>query len=512
MSGREADMSAKQETDLLKNLRLSTRIFVVGLVPLVCVACLLTWLQVRVNTWIFETKREKTMHLVQSAWGVLNFYGSQAGAGRMTTVQAQESARQALKGMRYGQNDYFWINDLRPRMIMHPTNPALDGRDLTEYKDPTGLRLFVKMVEVCTSRGEGLVEYMWAKPGGSDPLPKVSFVKLYSPWGWIVGSGIYVDDVKAELRAMLLVLSAAGGLASALSLLCAYLMARSIARPIQYAVTELASGADQIARAAAQISSTSRTLAEGATEQAASLQETSAASEEITSITRKNADTSREVAGSIGETVGIVADANYKLEELTRCMHDIDGFSDKIVRVIKVIDGIAFQTNILALNAAVEAARAGEAGLGFAVVADEVRNLAHRSANAAKETAALIDESVVTSKMGLTKLDRVAGAVSGITARAARINKQVDEVRAASQEQAKGVEQVSMAILKIEQVTQRTAAVAQESAAAGEEMSVQAESMRSAVRSLEDLVYAAQPGFTPTRKRDFRKRDFQEDR
>ena len=171
-------------------------------------------------------------------------------------------------------------------------------------------------------------------------------------------------------------------------------------------------------------------------------------------------------------------------------MHDIDGFSDKIVRIIKVIDGIAFQTNILALNAAVEAARAGEAGLGFAVVADEVRNLAHRSANAAKETAALIDESVVTSKMGLTKLDRVAGAVSGITARAARINKQVDEVRAASQEQAKGVEQVSMAILKIEQVTQRTAAVAQESAAAGEEMSVQAESMRSAVRSLEDLVYA----------------------
>lgn len=476
---------------MFKNLKLSVRISLVGLLPVVCFAGLLTWVHLRTNTWFYDAKREKTTHVVQAAWGVLDFYGSEARAGRMTTGQAQESAKQALKNLRYGQNDYFWINDLRPRMIMHPTNPALDGQDLADYKDPAGLRLFVKMVEVCTSRGEGLVEYMWPKPGASEAVPKISFVKLYSPWGWIVGSGIYVEDVRAELRAMSLLLLAAGGLVSALSLHWAYRMARSIVGPIHYVVTELAGGAGQIAAAAGQISSSSQSLAQGTTEQAASLQETSAAGEEVTSITRKNAEISKEVAANMADTSELVADANCRLEEMIRCMHDIDVSSHEIVRVIKVIDEIAFQTNILALNAAVEAARAGEAGMGFAVVADEVRNLAQRCAAAARETAVLIDQSVTASKTGGARLEKVAGAVSTITTRTARIKTLVDEVHMGNREQAKGIEQVAKAIVRIEQVTQRTTAVAQESASSSEEMSAQAESMRSLVRRLEDLVHSA---------------------
>lgn len=489
---------------MFKNLKLSTRILVVGVLPVACFACLLTWLQLRTSAWIYDAKREKTMHLVQSAWGILDFYGSQAAAGRMTTEQAQESARQVLKSLRYGQNDYFWINDLRPRMIMHPTNAALDGQDLTDYKDPAGLRVFVKMAEVCADRGEGLVEYIWAKPGASVPMPKISFVKLYRPWGWIVGSGIYVDDVTAEIRAVLLALLAAGGLVSALSLLCAHLMARSIAGPIQSVVTEMVEGAGQIAKAAGQISASSQSLAQGAVEQAASLQETSAASEEITSATRKNADASEEVAGNMAATSALVADANCKLEEMIRCMHDIDASGGKIIRIIKVIDEIAFQTNILALNAAVEAARAGEAGMGFAVVADEVRSLAQRCATAARETAALIDESVSTSKMGGAKIEQLAGAVSGITTRTARIKTLVDGVRTGGREQAKGIEQVAKAIAEMEQVTQKTAAVAEESASASEEMSAQAESIRSLVWRLEDLVNAGRArSTTHARQRDF---------
>ena len=191
---------------MLENLKLSTRILLVGLVPLLCVVFVLTWVQLRMNHWVYEAKSEKTMHLVQSAWGVLDFYGSQARAGRMTAEQAQDSAKQALKNLRYGNNDYFWINDLGPRMIMHPINPAMDGQDLTGYEDPDGLRLFVKAVEVCTRRGEGAIQYRWVKPGTSVPVPKTSFVKLYEPWGWIVGSGIYVDDVQAQLLAMVIAL------------------------------------------------------------------------------------------------------------------------------------------------------------------------------------------------------------------------------------------------------------------------------------------------------------------
>ena len=477
---------------MFKNLKLSTRILAVGLLPVVCFACLLIWIEMRIDNWVYGAKREQTTHLVQTAWGVLDFYGSQARAGRMTTEQAQDAARQAIKSLRYGQNDYFWINDLHPRMIMHPTNAALDGKDLTDYKDPNGVRLFTRMVEVCTSRGEGLVEYLWPKPGSTEPEPKISFVKLYRPWGWIVGSGVYVDDVRSELRALVLLLLAAGVLASVLSSLNAYLAARSIAGPILYVVRELAGAADQITGAVNQMSTSSRSLAQGVTEQAATLEETAAASEEITTITRKNAETSREVASNMADTSGLVADANCKLEEMIRCMHGINTASDKVIRIIKVIDEIAFQTNMLALNAAVEAARSGEAGLGFAVVADEVRRLAQRSAAAAKETTDLIDESVSASKMGGSKLEQVAGAVTSVTVKTAKTRTLVEALDVGSSEQAKGIEQVSKAIMQMELVTQSTAGVAEESASASQEMAAQAESVRDLVRCLEDVVHSNQ--------------------
>ena len=167
----------------------------------------------------------------------------------MTTEQAQQAAKQAIRQMRYGKDDYFWINDTQPRMVMHPTNPKMDGQDLSSYADPNGLHLFVKAVELCRNNGEGTIEYMWAKPGLTEPAPKISFVKQYAPWGWIVGSGIYVDDVRAESRSMLLLLLSAAGVVAILSVAVAVLMTRSIARPIQQVVSDLGSGADQIAEA-----------------------------------------------------------------------------------------------------------------------------------------------------------------------------------------------------------------------------------------------------------------------
>jgi methyl-accepting chemotaxis protein len=473
---------------LLGNLKLSTRIVAVALLPVACFVAVLVWLDTRVDDWINNAKRDEITHLVQSASSVLNDYASQVQAGRMTLRQAQEAAKQAVKSFRYGKDGYFWINDEHPRMIMHPTNPSLDGKDLTDYKDPTGLRVFVKMVEVCSRQDQGLVEYLWPKPGFSKPVPKLSSVKIFRPWGWIVGSGMYIDDVGVELARIRLVMLIVGGLVSLLVTLCAYWIARSIARPIQSAVSELASAAGEVAQASAQISTGSQTLAQGATEQAASLEETSAASEQIASITRKNADTSREVAESVGGATELVADANSKLEEMVRRMRDIDQSSDKTIRIIKVIDEIAFQTNILALNAAVEAARAGEAGMGFAVVADEVRTLAQRCATAAGETAVLIDESVALSKAAGTQLGQVADSVDGITRRTARIKILADGINVGSEEQAKGIQQVSMAIGQMGQVTQRSAAVAEESASASQQLLSHARSLSGLVGRLEALL------------------------
>ena len=252
--------------------------------------------------------------------------------------------------------------------------------------------------------------------------------------------------------------------------------------------TQLSDGTEQVAGAATQVAGSSQTLAQGASQQAASLEETSASVEEITSMVKKNAENSQSVAGLMSNTEKLVKDGNRTLEEMVISMHEINASSDKIAKIIKVIDEIAFQTNILALNAAVEAARAGEAGMGFAVVADEVRNLAQRSAQAARDTAALIEESITKSNEGSGKLQKVTDVIRAMTESSTKVKILVDEVNLGSQEQARGIDGISKAIQQMNQLTQNTAASAEESASASEELSAQAETIGHAVARLRDLV------------------------
>jgi methyl-accepting chemotaxis protein/methyl-accepting chemotaxis protein-1 (serine sensor receptor) len=203
---------------------------------------------------------------------------------------------------------------------------------------------------------------------------------------------------------------------------------------------------------------------------------------------RKNAENSSTAAGNMTEASQRVEEANRNLAQMVVSMNEINASSDKISKIIKVIDEIAFQTNILALNAAVEAARAGEAGMGFAVVADEVRNLAQRCAQAAKDTAGLIEESIAKSNDGKTKLDQVAAAVGSITDVANKVKTLVDEVKLGSEEQARGIEQVAKAITQMEKVTQTTAANAEQSASASEQLSAQSDTLRAIVARLNGMV------------------------
>ena len=250
----------------------------------------------------------------------------------------------------------------------------------------------------------------------------------------------------------------------------------------------MAEGAELVAGAAAQVSEASQSVAQGATEQAASLEETSASTEEISSIGRKNADHALQVAGLMQQSEAGAGEVHQTLGRMVEKMKEIDSSSNKIARIIKVIDEIAFQTNILALNAAVEAARAGESGLGFAVVADEVRNLAQRCAQAAKDTAALIEESIETSRDGNARLDQMAGAVRAMTESSAEVKTLVDQVNVGSQEQARGMEQIQRAVVQMEQVTQKNAAGAEESASAGAELTGHAETLRTLVGEMREMV------------------------
>jgi len=265
-------------------------------------------------------------------------------------------------------------------------------------------------------------------------------------------------------------------------------MVRGITATLGRTVDELRLASECTASAASQISSASQALADSSSEQAASIEETSASSDEINSMARQNDRNSRSAAEKMGHASRQIADANLRLEEMVQSMTEINSSSEKVSKIIKTIDEIAFQTNILALNAAVEAARAGEAGMSFAVVADEVRNLAKRCAQAAQDTSGLIADSIGKTKDGKSKLDLVAGSIRSITESAQEVKVLVDHIQSASEQQSHGTQQVSEALSKMQEVTAQTAAGAEASAAAGQELSSQSEALRATVGRLAAMV------------------------
>ena len=280
----------------------------------------------------------------------------------------------------------------------------------------------------------------------------------------------------------------------------AFFLTRSITRPINRAIEGLGDNADQVVSASTQVSSASQSLAEGASEQAASIEETSSSLEEMSSMTKQNAENANQADAITKEAGKLVMKANEAMGRLTASMEEISAASAETSKIIKTIDEIAFQTNLLALNAAVEAARAGEAGAGFAVVADEVRNLAMRAAEAAKNTANLIEGTVtkVNEGSGLVKVtSETFGEAASMTNKTGDL---VSEIAAASSEQAQGIDQINKAITEMDKVTQLNAASAEESASASEEMNAQAEQMKSIVAGLEALVGGNRNGGTRNNK------------
>ena len=277
-------------------------------------------------------------------------------------------------------------------------------------------------------------------------------------------------------------------IAAVLGLTLGLLIANGIAGPINRITAGMSEGANQVASASGQVSSASQSLAEGASEQAASIEETSSSMEEMSSMTKRNAENAGNADGLMKEANQVVKTANASMGQLTQSMEEISKASEETSKIIKTIDEIAFQTNLLALNAAVEAARAGEAGAGFAVVADEVRNLAMRAANAAKDTAQLIEGTVKKVSDGSVLVSSTNEAFSRVAETTGKVGTLVAQIAQASKEQSSGIDQVNLAISEMDKVVQQNAANAEESASASEEMSAQAEQLKEYVDDLVLLV------------------------
>ncbi len=417
----------------------------------------------------------------------------------------QESAshlRQQVMNIKVGETGYVYVLDSKGAYVISKDGKR-DGEVIWDSRDADG-KYFIREVvqeamKLDSDKGEiATVRYAWKNP--EDPAPRMKIVRVmyFEPWDWIIGVGSYEDEFRQAEREVAkigragnIVLGAITAASVVISCVLWAFVAGRLAGRINRIVAMLTSGAEQTAAAASQVSASSQSLAEGSSEQAASLEETSSSIEEMSSMTKQNAANAKEASALSTQTLEASQRGTEAVQRMSAAIGKIKASSDETARIIKVIDEIAFQTNLLALNAAVEAARAGEAGKGFAVVAEEVRNLAQRSAEAAKNTQQLIDESQKNAADGVRVTEDVTSALSEIASGAQKVADLLSEVSAASDEQARGIGEINAAVGQMDQVTQQVAASAEESAAASEELAAQAEQLNQIVAELAEIVGGA---------------------
>ncbi|HEY3346318.1 MAG TPA: methyl-accepting chemotaxis protein [Nitrospirota bacterium] len=453
-----------------------------------------------------ETMKDKAASLrnvLDVAFVQINRIGAMEASGKLTREQAQKSAIEILKAVRYGGSNYIFVTDMTPKMVMHPIKPELDGKDLTEDKDPDGKYLFRDMLEVARTRKEGNVNYMWPKPGQAKPVEKMTYVREFEPWGWIIGTGFYVGEVSSAVAVVRNELLVVFFISLLFSGALAYYAARVIKLPVKKALlyclklkdgdltareksdsndeagivldsmSNMAENIDavmqevrqaslKVTSSTAELSATAEELAAGAASQEIEASQVAAAMEQMSATVLEVARNSAEAAESAqqaarkarsgGETVVKTVERMENIARTTsqtaEIVKTLGHSSEKIGEIVGVINDIADQTNLLALNAAIEAARAGEQGRGFAVVADEVRNLAERTTKATKEIAEMIRSIQSDTK----------GAVKAMSAGTAEVEDGVELARNAGQELMEIVDQAE----RVTEMIQRIAAAAEQ--------------------------------------------------
>jgi methyl-accepting chemotaxis protein len=508
------------------NLSFRQKLWVPLICSLFCITAIFLHDAVQLRNTRIEERMADLANLDDMGMSVLKLYGDKAQSGALSKEDAQKQAMAIIKTLRYGKDGYLSLTSNAGVTIMHPIKPENDGKNMLDFKDPKGTYLYRDIVAVANSpAGTGFVKYWWPRPGAKEAVPKLSHVISYKPWEWNLITGVYMDDIDDAFQANLL---KSGAVLLALCLVLSGIVSyinRSLRHTIggepEYAaevaariakgdlsasvdtspndsssvlygmkamqaslastIGEIRRSADTIATASSEIASGNMDLSARTESQASSLEETAASMEQLTTTVSHNADNAAE-ANKLAKAASQVAQqGGAVVSQVVQTMDTINSSATRIVDIISVIDGIAFQTNILALNAAVEAARAGEQGRGFAVVASEVRNLAQRSASAAKEIKELINDSVGSIEAGSALVAKAGATMDDVVGSVAKVTHIMGAITAATGEQSTGIGHVNQAITEMDSVTQQNAALVEQAAAAAGAMQEQAANLAALV-------------------------------
>ncbi|HZH57912.1 MAG TPA: methyl-accepting chemotaxis protein [Burkholderiaceae bacterium] len=470
----------------------------------------------------WDARMNATVGHVEIATAVLEHFYDLERSGTLSREEAQAQAARAIGRLTYEDSGYFWIHDRGLKMVMHPKSPDLNGRDLSSTRDTDGKAFFQEMVEVSDRQGGGFVEYKWQNPGEPAATPKISYVHMFKPWGWVVGSGIYVADIVQAARTQVFINA---GVVLVLFLVASYLfisfyrlMSHGLSglqfhlrairdgdltttiRPfgkdefaqsledlarmqhsLRGIVAAVRNSTDEIVHSIKEIGAAAHDLASRTEQTASNLTQSASAIEQINATAGHTATNTTEGSQLAQQNAAAAQHSVEVMGEMVNTMEAIRQTSSRISDIVSTIDGIAFQTNILALNAAVEAARSGEAGRGFAVVAGEVRALAQRSAQASREISELIQASVSQVEAGTQIVHKTEEAIENVLSSSERVNVILREIATGAQEQSVGINEVGQALSVLDTMTQQNAAMVEETAVTAEAMNDQAQRLSAEV-------------------------------